>query len=59
VEIVAYRVLVRELEVRRPLGRLRHRRKDNIKVDLRVDLGGRRMIKRNAFVNAVMNLRIP
>jgi hypothetical protein len=34
VEIVAYRILVRELEVRRPFGRLRHRREDNIKVDL-------------------------
>jgi len=33
-DIVAYRVLVRKLEVRKPFGRLRHSRQDNIKVDL-------------------------
>jgi hypothetical protein len=31
----AYRILVRKLEGRRPLGRPRHRRVDNIKMDLR------------------------
>jgi hypothetical protein len=40
---------------------------DNFKMDLRVDLGGRRIIKEKtqdrdrwrALVNAVMNLRVP
>ena len=32
--VVAYRVSVEELEVKRPFGRLRQRREDNIKVDL-------------------------
>jgi Arc/MetJ-type ribon-helix-helix transcriptional regulator len=31
----AYRILVRKLEGTRPLGRPRHRWKDNIKIDLR------------------------
>jgi hypothetical protein len=34
VGIVAYGIVVGKLEVKRPFGRLRHRREDNIKVDL-------------------------
>jgi len=30
----SYRILVRKLEVKRPLGRLRHIREDNIKIDI-------------------------
>jgi hypothetical protein len=49
------------------LGRPRHRWEDNIKMDLRVDLGGRRIIKKKnqdrdrwqALVNVVMNLQVP
>jgi hypothetical protein len=36
-----HRVLVGKPEGKRPLGRLRRRWKDNIKMDLRVDGGGR------------------
>ena len=54
-------------EGKRPLGRPRHRRKDNIKMDLRevgcdpgewVDLAEEREQWR-AYVRAVMNLRVP
>ena len=63
----AYRVLVGKLEGKRPLGRPRHRWKDNIKMDLRemgCDLGGwialaEDMDQWRAYVRAVMNLRVP
>jgi hypothetical protein len=62
-----YRVLVRKPEVKRPLGRPRHRWDGNIKMDLqKVECGGMDWIKLaqdrdkwRAFVNAVMNLRVP
>jgi hypothetical protein len=62
-----YRVLVGRPEGKRPLGRPRHRWEDNSKVDLReigideanwIRLAQGRMRWR-AFVNMVMNLRIP
>jgi hypothetical protein len=63
----AYRILVGNPEGKRPLGRPRRRWVDNIKIDLRevgwddrdwVDLAedGDRW---RAYVNAVMNLRVP
>ena len=62
-----YRVLVGKPEGKRPLGRSRRRREDNIKVDLQeVGFGGLDWIDlvqdRNMWrelVNAVMNLRVP
>jgi hypothetical protein len=62
-----YRVLVRRPEEKRPLGRLRHRWEDNIKLDLRetginrtnwIRLAQYRFQCR-VFVNTVMNLRVP
>ena len=62
-----YRVLVGELEGKRPLGRPRRRWEDNIKMDLQevgcrsvdwIDLAQVRDRWR-ALVNAVMNLRVP
>jgi len=63
----AYRVLVGRLEGKRPLGRPRHRWEDNIKMDpQKVGCGGMDWIvlaedrdRWRAFVNAVMNLRVP
>jgi len=62
-----YRVLVGKPEGKRPLGRLRPRWEDTIKIDLQeVGCGGVDWIKlaqdRNrwqALVNAVMNLQVP
>jgi hypothetical protein len=62
-----YRVLVGKPESKRPLGRPRRRCEDNIKLDLReIVIDGANWIRLaqeriqwRAFVNTVMNLRIP
>jgi hypothetical protein len=63
----AYNILVGRPEGRRPLGRIRHRWEDNIKMDLRetgfgvvdwIDLAQDRG-RWHALVNTVMNLRVP
>jgi transcription termination factor 2 len=61
------RVLVERPEGKRPLGRPRRRWKDNIKMDLReIGIDGANWIRLaqdrvqwRAFVNTVMNLRVP
>jgi hypothetical protein len=62
-----YRVLVGRPEGKRPLGRSRLRWEDNIKLDLR-EMGidgsnwiqmAQDMVQWWAFVNPVMNLRVP
>jgi hypothetical protein len=63
----AYRVLVGRSEDKRPLGRPRLRWEDNIKMDLgELGIGGANLIRLaqdrvrwRAFVNTVMNLRVP
>jgi hypothetical protein len=62
-----YRVLVMMPESKRPLGKPRRRWEDSIKLDLReIGIDGASGIRRAqdrvqwwAFVNAVMNLRVP
>jgi hypothetical protein len=62
-----YRVLIGRPEGKRPLGRPKHRWKDNIKMDLwEIGIDGANWIQLaqdrvlwRAFVNTVMNLRIP
>jgi hypothetical protein len=62
-----YRVLVGRPKGKRPLGRPRHGWEDNIKMDLReIQIDGASWIQLAqdrvqwwAFVNTVMNLRIP
>jgi hypothetical protein len=58
-----YRVLVGRTEGKRPPGRPRRRWEDNIKLDLReIGIDGANWIQvaqDRAFVNTVMNLRIP
>jgi hypothetical protein len=62
-----YRVLVGRSEGKRPLGRPRHRREVNIKLDLReIGIDGANSVRLaqdrvqwRAFVNTVMNLRVP
>jgi len=62
-----YRVLVGKREGKRPLGRLRHRWEDNIKMDVQevgcgcmdwIDLAQDRD-RWQALVNAVLNLGVP
>jgi hypothetical protein len=63
----AFRILVGKTEGKRPLGRLRRRWVDNIKMDLR-EIGcdgadwinmGQDRDQWTIFVNTVMNLRVP
>jgi hypothetical protein len=55
----AHRIFVEKPKGNGPLGRSRHRRKDNIKTDLReTDSSGSGQGRRRVLVNTVMNLRV-
>jgi hypothetical protein len=62
-----YRILVGKSEVKRPLGRPRPRREDNIKIDLQEEGCGamnwmelaQDRDRLRELVNAVMNLQVP
>ena len=61
-----YRVLVGKLEGKRPLGRPRRRRVDNIRMDLQVGGGymdwiglAQDRVRWQMLVSVVMNLRVP
>jgi hypothetical protein len=62
-----YRILVGRPEGKRPLGRPRRRWEDNIKLDLReIGIDGANwihlaqdMVQWRAFVNTMMNVRVP
>ena len=57
---VVYRVLVGKLEGKRPLGKPRNRREDNITMGLQeVGCWGVDKGRWRALVNAIMNLRVP
>jgi hypothetical protein len=53
----AYGILVPEPEGKRPLGRLRHKRQDSIKMDW-IDLAQDRN-QWSVLMNTVMNIRVP
>jgi hypothetical protein len=64
---IAYRILVGKPEGKKPLGRPRRRREDNIRIDLReIGWGGMDCTdlaqdrdQRRALVNTVLNLQVP
>jgi hypothetical protein len=62
---IAYRSLVGKPEVRKPLGRSRHRWLDNIRMDLvevgwgDVDWSGSGCEQVESLVNSILNLRVP